>query len=262
MDKLSAKDFDDSGYAVIEDAFTSDEIRGLRSAVTELLSLDRPERVLESNGSQVRSVYNVHNLHSMFGRLVRDRRLVQLAMDACEGEPVYIHQTQCNPKAALHGDVWQWHQDYVTWARDDGMPAPRAVNVALLLDNMTEFNGPLFVIPGSHHAMLDADTRIESDDREGNLAAKQRHQVSEEAIRQLAFANGMVSLKASAGSLMLFHSNILHSSPPNLSPWPRWVVFLRYNPVSNALGLVESPRAEWIASRNPSPVSMVDGPLV
>ena len=32
-----------------------------------------------------------------------------------------MHQYKINAKAAFNGDVWQWHQDYGTWARD-GLP--------------------------------------------------------------------------------------------------------------------------------------------
>jgi len=42
----------------------------------------------------------------------------------------------------LHGDVWQWHQDYGTWKRDDGMPEPRAMNIAIFLDEVMPINGP------------------------------------------------------------------------------------------------------------------------
>ena len=66
------------------------------------------------------------------------------------GGPVYVHQFKINGKAAFDGDVWQWHQDYGTWARDDLMPEPRAMNVALFLDDVTEFNGALMIIPKSH----------------------------------------------------------------------------------------------------------------
>ena len=40
------------------------------------------------------------------------------------GEKLYMHQFKINAKAAFDGEVWQWHQDYGTWARDDGMPDP------------------------------------------------------------------------------------------------------------------------------------------
>ena len=66
------------------------------------------------------------------------------------GEDVYMHQFKINGKMAFDGDVWQWHQDYGTWQDDDLMPAPRAMNVAIFLDEVNEFNGPLMFIPGSH----------------------------------------------------------------------------------------------------------------
>ena len=42
---------------------------------------------------------------------------------------VYMHQYKINAKSAFTGAVWQWHQDYGTWKRDDGMLEPRAMNV-------------------------------------------------------------------------------------------------------------------------------------
>ena len=61
-----------------------------------------------------------------------------------------MHQFKINGKMAFEGDVWQWHQDYGTWFNDDLMPTSRAMNVAIFLDDVTEFNGPLLFIPGSH----------------------------------------------------------------------------------------------------------------
>ena len=66
------------------------------------------------------------------------------------GEAVYMHQFKVNGKMAFKGDVWQWHQDYGTWLNDDMMPTERAMNVAIFLDDVNQFNGPLMFIPGSH----------------------------------------------------------------------------------------------------------------
>jgi ectoine hydroxylase-related dioxygenase (phytanoyl-CoA dioxygenase family) len=52
-------------------------------------------------------------------------------------------------KAAFGGDVWQWHQDCGTWARDDRMPETRAMTVAFL-DEVMPINGPLLLIPKNH----------------------------------------------------------------------------------------------------------------
>ncbi len=65
-------------------------------------------------------------------------------------EEVYMHQFKINAKAAFDGAVWQWHQDFGTWSRDDLMPEARAMNIALFIDPVTAANGPLIFIPGSH----------------------------------------------------------------------------------------------------------------
>src|SRR6516164_5078089 len=57
---------------------------------------------------------------------------------------------QAQRQAAFEGDVWQWHQDYGTWARDDGMPQARAMNIAVFLDEVMPINGALMLIPKSH----------------------------------------------------------------------------------------------------------------
>ena len=68
-----------------------------------------------------------------------------------------MHQFKINGKMAFEGDVWQWHQDYGTWLNDDLMPTERAMNVAIFLDDVNEFNGPLMFIPGSHRkGVIDA----------------------------------------------------------------------------------------------------------
>ena len=66
-----------------------------------------------------------------------------------------MHQFKINGKMAFEGDVWQWHQDYGTWKNDDLMPTERAMNVAIFLDDVNEFNGPLMFIPGSHKLRRD-----------------------------------------------------------------------------------------------------------
>ena len=110
-----------------------------------------------------REAYNVREKGSRRGAHELRRAPVQRAVRAAGapsahgragaelfGEAVYMHQFKINGKMAFDGDVWQWHQDYGTWQNDDLMPTERAMNVAIFLDDVNEFNGPLMFIPGSH----------------------------------------------------------------------------------------------------------------
>jgi hypothetical protein len=128
-----------------------------------------------------------------------------------------MHQFKINGKMAFEGDVWQWHQDYGTWLNDDMMPTERAMNVAIFLDDVNEFNGPLMFIPGSHKkGVVDAKHDL-------TTTSYPLWTVDNDLIEQLVDARGgknggIVSPKGPAGSMILFHSCLVHASGSNLSP--------------------------------------------
>ena len=96
-----------------------------------------------------RTAFAAHTYNKGFAILGRHPRLIK-PLEQFFGEPVYMHQFKINAKAAFDGEVWQWHQDYGTWKRDDGMPEARAMNISVFLDEVMPYNGPLMFIPKSH----------------------------------------------------------------------------------------------------------------
>ena len=154
-------DFDQQGYLFFPGHFTLEEAAVLKRASEEVYALQREEVWRETSGA-ARTAFAAHVYNETFGRLGRHPRLVQPVMQLVDG-PVYMHQFKVNAKAAFDGDVWQWHQDFGTWHRDDGMPEPRAMNIAVFVDEVTAANGPLLFIPGSHkHGVLEAGHDVET----------------------------------------------------------------------------------------------------
>ena len=149
LDQDQLRQFDEQGYLFLPNVFSAAEVRALRREVPAILAQERQEVVREKDGKTPRTAFAVHTYNDLFGRLARHPRLIEPVEQLLDG-PVYIHQFKINAKAAFDGDVWQWHQDYGTWQRDDAMPEARAMNIALFLDDVTEFNGPLMFIPKSH----------------------------------------------------------------------------------------------------------------
>jgi ectoine hydroxylase len=99
-----------------------------REAVN-IYDANRPEVWREKSGAP-RTAFAAHLYNEAFGLLGRHPRMIE-PIEQIFGEKVYMHQFKINAKAAFTGDVWQWHQDYGTWKRDDGMPEPRAMNIAI-----------------------------------------------------------------------------------------------------------------------------------
>ena len=251
--KLTAQqiaDFDRDGYLFFPGLFTPDETHGLTATVPELYSRQEAYNVREKGSQAVRTNFAAHLYSAPFARLARHPRMVE-PVEALLGEKLYMHQFKINGKMAFEGDVWQWHQDYGTWLNDDQMPTERAMNVAIFLDEVNAFNGPLMFIPGSHKkGVVDAKHDL-------TTTSYPLWTVDNDLIRQLVARaggtqGGIVSPTGPAGSMILFHSCLVHASNSNLSPWNRVSVYLSLCAVSNHIRRFKRP--EYIAHRDFAPI--------
>ncbi|WPH18919.1 phytanoyl-CoA dioxygenase family protein [Variovorax paradoxus] len=245
--------FERDGYLFFPGHFSPEETRALTDAVPDLYSKREAFNVREKGSDAVRTNFAAHLISEPFARLARHPRMVEPVMDLF-GEEVYMHQFKINGKMAFEGDVWQWHQDYGTWLNDDLMPTERAMNVAIFLDEVNEHNGPLMFIPGSHRkGVVDAKHDL-------TTTSYPLWTVDNDLIRQLVDRaggrhGGIVSPKGPAGSMILFHSCLVHASGSNLSPFNRVAVYLSLCAVSNHIRRHKRP--EYIAHRNFTPIELL-----
>jgi ectoine hydroxylase len=245
LTQVQIENFDREGYLFFPGLFRPEEIKVLLDAVPALYAQRRPENVRERTGDVVRTNFAAHLYSAPFARLARHPRMVE-PVKQLFGEDLYMHQFKINGKQAFDGDVWQWHQDYGTWRNDDQMPEPRAMNVAIFLDEVNEFNGPLMFIPGSHKlGVLDAA-------HDTSTTSYPLWTINNEVIRKLVDRGGLVAPKGPAGSMILFHSCLVHASSSNLSPWNRVSVYLSLCAVSNHIRRFKRPG--YIAHRDFSPI--------
>ncbi len=237
--------FDREGYVFLPEVFSPAEVDVLMGEVPGIFALDRVENVREKSGKSVRTTFAAHTFNEAFRRLGRHPRMIEPVRQILGGD-VYMHQYKINAKAAFDGDVWQWHQDYGTWARDDKMPEARAMNIALFLEDVTEFNGALMFIPRSHKkGVIEAGHDLET-------TSYPLWTIDEDTISRLVAEGGIVSPKGPAGSVIMFHSTLVHGSPSNMSPFDRTIVYLSLCHVDNHIRQFKRP--EWIAHRDFDPI--------
>src|SRR6266496_4183710 len=242
------KAFDDEGYLFLPDCFGADEVVALRREAEAIYRDDRPELWREKSGAP-RTAFAAHTYNEGFRLLGAHPRLIE-PVEQLFGEQLYMHQFKVNAKAAFDGDVWQWHQDYGTWARDDGMPQARAMNIAVFLDEVMPINGALMLIPKSHkQGVLKAGHDLET-------TSYPLWTLDKETVTQLASEGGIVAPTGKPGSVLMFHGNLVHASPPNITPYPRKIVYLTLCAVSNHI--TKFTRPEWIAHRDFTPIEPVE----
>ena len=244
LDKSQIDEFNESGYLFFPEVFKPVEVAQLKDAARSVYSEHRDEVWREKSGV-ARTAFAAHTYNDVFRRLGAHPRLINPVMSLLDG-PVYMHQYKVNAKAAYDGDVWQWHQDYGTWARDDRMPEPRAMNIAVFIDDVTAANGPLLFIPGSHKkGVVDAGHDLET-------TSYPLWTLDRETVDALYHQGGCVAPTGPAGSVIMFSSLLVHASPPNISPMDRTIVYLSLCHVDNHIRQFKRP--EWVAHRDFAPI--------
>src|SRR5438067_1648974 len=142
--------FEQEGWLFLPETFTPEEVALLKREAEAIYDSDRKEIWREKTGTP-RTAFAAHTYNDTFRVVGAHPRLIE-PVEQIFGEKLYMHQFKINAKSAFDGEVWQWHQDYGTWRRDDGMPEARAMNIAVFLDEVMPINGPLMLVPKSHKA--------------------------------------------------------------------------------------------------------------
>lgn len=228
-------DFERDGFIVIPELFSADDIAAIDERLPRLFSERCPENFRERSSDVVRTAMGLHLRDELFADLVRDPRFVEPAAQLIGDPDLYVQQVKVNAKEAFTGEQWQWHYDFATHHHEDGVPEPLALNLHIFLDEVTEFNGPLTFIPGSH---LDgpAPTSLDTVSTSYPLWT-----VGADVVRPLAERGGLVAPKGPPGTVLIFGDALVHGSSANISPWARRIFSLILNPVRNQQTTMQRP---------------------
>jgi phytanoyl-CoA hydroxylase len=136
------------------------------------------------------------------------------------GESVCLSRAHHNcvmTKHPQYGSLTNWHRDFRYWSfeRDD------LVSAWLALGEEEAANGALWLVPGSHRQTLDAD-RFD-DDKFFRLDRSDNER----------FIRSAESPRLSAGDVLFFHCNILHSAGQNFSNAVKLSLVYTYHGLSN-----------------------------
>ncbi len=246
--------FHRDGFLILPGLFSVPEVAALGARLPALFAEDTPANVREKQGGEVRTAMGLHLRDPLFAKLVRHPRLVEPALQILD-QDLYIQQVKVNVKAAFTGEVWQWHYDFATHHGEDGVAEPLALNLHVFLDPVTEINGPLYFIRGSHKhgaapATLDTAT-----------TSYPLWVVERDTVRTLAHETGLVAATGPAGTAIIFGDLLVHASPGNLSPYDRRIFSLILNPVANAQTRFERPDHKHHRDLTPV-VPLADGCLL
>ncbi len=256
LDTEQLRVYEDTGVLVLPGLLTPNLTSALDAELDRLAADDdvraRPQAILEPDGHELRSLFEVHIGDDLLGALARDPLLVDIARQLL-GSDVYVHQSRVNLKPGFRGKEFYWHSDFETWHAEDGMPRMRAVSCSVLLTPNHSWNGPLLTITGSHRWFVSCVGETPAGHHERSLRRQEIGTPDDDSLRELARRGEITEIVGPVGTVVFFECNVMHGSNSNISPNPRRNVFLVYNSIDNQLERpfgAPTPRPAYIATRH------------
>ncbi len=232
--------FWENGYLMAPGAVTAGELAALRQDFNAWVEESRsntrnygtmidgrPRFDLEPGHSAaqpaLRRVNSPVEVSAAFHDVMANSRMTDCVADLI-GPNVKFHHSKINSKLPGAATKVKWHQDFpfTPHSNDD------LVTALLLLDDMTEENGALEVLAGSHRGAL--HTLWHNGVFTGSI---------EEALADDMQSRAALCL-GKAGTVCLMHTRLAHGSKPNLSKMPRTLFICVYS-AEDAVPLVPNP---------------------
>jgi phytanoyl-CoA hydroxylase len=232
--------YEDLGYVTYPTMLDGSEVAVLRAALDELL--DEASRIPPDDGGlkgrdalttsekfsftmsatgerHVRRIFNPIAHHQAFMDLVHNDKILD-AVENLIGPDIQIHHTKLNLKPPSSPNArFEWHQDYPFFPHTNY----DLIAVAIHIDESTEENGCLRVIPGIHKGgplehMFAADGAFSSQIRDQSVIPDESR---------------WVNVTSPAGGVEMHHCNMVHSSTANRGVKPRSAVIIQYRAADN-----------------------------
>jgi ectoine hydroxylase-related dioxygenase (phytanoyl-CoA dioxygenase family) len=208
------------GFLLVDALFSSQEVRVL----IDEIGGDRVAaniRLREDGRGKSARLSIWHELgNDVWAAASTDPRIVN-AVRLLVGEDVSFFHGKAMLKEAHSGGAWVWHQDYGYWY-NQGFACPQMMSVFVALDPATRQNGCLQVLKASHR--LGRINHMKVGDQTG---------ADPERVAMLMPHLELVHVEMTPGSVLFFHSNLLHQSDPNESDEDRRSFIMCYTALSN-----------------------------
>ena len=207
------------GYLGVENVLSEAEVEALRRVSDEFVEKSR--EVTESDAvfdlepghtpdaPKLRRLKSPTKVHDIFRRTIRHEKILYIVAQLI-GPAIWSNGNKLNMKSGGFGSPVEWHQDWAFYpCTNDDLLA-----VGVCIDDMTEENGCLLAIPGSHKG------RILDHHLDGHFAG---------GVTEPDFDDSAAEkIELKAGGISIHHVWLLHGSLPNVSPAPRRLLLFQY----------------------------------
>ncbi len=220
LNQEQVTNYNENGFLMVPEFFSEEEmLRMLEIARADLELMEGANDRLDRSGKVSRLSLRYDLQPSIYSAYARHRAIVE-PMQQLIGKEVFHYHHKMMLKEPRIGGAWEWHQDYGYWYNN--FLYPDMASCMIFVDRATKENGCLQVIKGSQK--LGRLDHGKAGDQTG--ADLQRIEIIQNEL-------DLVYCEMGPGSLLFFHSNLLHRSDANESEDSRWALICCYSAATN-----------------------------
>jgi ectoine hydroxylase-related dioxygenase (phytanoyl-CoA dioxygenase family) len=211
------QDYERDGVVVIRQLLSADEVAEVRAELEryirdDLASKPADAATMEADGKSVRNLWRLEQHNAKLRALAEREDIRALVAPLLDGEPLLAAVETFNKPARIGSGV-PYHQDNAYFCQTP----PDMLTVCIAIDAVTEANGPVFFVKGSH--------------REGMLPTKPsgvRGNSIGMAEPSSVPLSGQFCGLLEPGDATVHHSVTVHHSAPNTTEHSRLGLLLVY----------------------------------
>ena len=204
----------EQGCVIFENLLPLSLMEDLRSIVDNLVdnaatltASDEIYEILDDSNSgkpRIERIKSPHKVHPLFNELIRYPEITDI-LRTLLGPDVRLQNSKLNLKSQGGSAPVAWHQDWAFYphTNDD------VLAVGIMIDDMTEDNGPVLFAPGTHRGSVYDHTA------NGFFCGAVSEKVAETLTPKAEVITG------TAGTVTFHHARLLHASIANPSIYPR-----------------------------------------
>lgn len=209
----------ENGYLLVDDVVSPEQLREMQDITRDFIERSRGVTVSnkvydldEGHSHETPKLTRIklpHKQHPYFWDVLKNSGITEVLRQLV-GPNAVLQTSKLNAKAPGGGAAVEWHQDWAFYPHtNDDMLA-----FGVFLEDITEENGPLQVIPGSHKGPI-LNHNSADDVFCGAVDPNDPDFQIEKAV----------TITGKAGSMSIHHARTLHGSAPNVSDRARLMLF-------------------------------------
>ena len=225
--------YDEQGFVILDNVFSPADVTALNNEIERLM----PEHG-DTTANRPGWILQIGLRSELISSFARDERILSLIEDIVR-PGIAVHSAKLVTKVPHSDIICHWHQDEAFYTKPDDPKTHSKTRMSIWvpLQDATEANGCMWVVPGSHRWGL-------QDYEIVDYGACIRKLSPEEYANEHA-----IPVPLPAGSMLLFHGMLWHHSKGNSTDHARYAFIVSYQEAS-----VLSETAQWKLIR-PAPAS-------